>query len=388
MLKFIIFCLLLNNIYANSKYESTNICKTCHPSIYNEFYSSSHRKSSIYNDSIHKAIWDLHPNKKINKYTCNQCHTPSDTRIQNALQNNKKAIPKKDNIQLSEAISCLYCHNIKDVKKHKTPFDENILSDDIKTLYSVDKKNRTKKIKYKEEKSFLGLVTKTKGSPYHNIDYTNNNFYTGKICMACHSHFENKKSLTICKTEYSGASNEKQNCITCHMPKIKGSATTIKITKTHTFHGFAGARNSPELLAKFLDINFLQTTNGFDIIIKNKASHNYLTHPLRLALLKVKIISKDKTINLETKKFFRILGKNKKPAMPWLANVVLKNTMLKKEEKRVIKYNYKLKKTDVVNVEFGYYLVNPKLITKLNLKNSREAKKYTIVKKENFIQDK
>ena len=41
-----------------------------------------------------------------------------------------------------------------------------------------------------------------------------------------------------------GAKDEETNCISCHMPKIAGSATSIKITKEHRFHGFAsGSKN-------------------------------------------------------------------------------------------------------------------------------------------------
>ena len=385
MLRFILFITLINNIYASSKYESKNTCKVCHPNIYNEFYSSSHRKASIYEDEIHKAIWNLHPNNKKEKYTCNQCHTPSDTRVSNALKNNQSAIPKKDNIQQNEAVSCKYCHNISDIKKHTSPYDENILSNKTKTFYSANKDLRDKKIKYKDEKSFFGLMKKTKGSPYHDIDYTNDNFYTGKMCMACHSHFENKIGINVCSIDYSGANNEEKNCITCHMPEVKGSVTTIKITKTHKYHGFPGARHKPKMLAKYININLKRTKNGFDLILHNKASHNFLTHPLRLAILKVKIISNKKVIQLKDKKFLRVLAKDSKPAMPWLANMILKDNMLKKEEKRVIKYNAKIKSKDIIYVEFGFYLVNPKLIKKLKLQNSKEATKYNIIKKENFI---
>jgi hypothetical protein len=198
--------------------------------------------------------------------------------------------------------------------------------------------------------------------------------------MGCHAHFENSHKQNVCLVEEKGALDEKQNCITCHMPKIKGSATTIKITKKHTFHGFAGVRNKPKMLAKYLTFDLKQTINGFDIIVKNLAPHNLLMHPLRLAQLKVRVTKGKKTIHLKPTSFVRILGKDNKPAMPWDAVEIFKDNMLKAKESRTIKYDTILKPSDIVQIEFGYYLVNPALHKKLNLLKNKEATKFYILK--------
>jgi hypothetical protein len=366
---------------------SNKTCQGCHPTIYSEFYESAHRKASIFEDDIHKAIWDKHPNSKKEIYDCNECHTPTDTRITNALKNEVNSIPLKDKAQTQEAIGCVYCHSISDIEKHASPYDKSTLIDNKKkrpTLFSANKDNRNGKILFKEESSFFGMIKKTSGSPYHDIDYTNKGFYTGKMCMGCHAHFENSHGQNVCLVEEDGASNEEKNCITCHMPKVKGSSTTIKITKKHTFHGFAGTRNKPEMLAKYLTFDFVKTTNGFDITIKNMATHNLLMHPLRLGKLNVRVNNGVKTIKLKSTPFMRILGKDGKPAMPWSATEIFKNTMLKAKESRVIKYDINVKSGDIIDVEFGYYLVNPKLHKKLNLLNSDEATKFYVLKTQSF----
>ncbi len=99
----IIFIIL--NINASEFVESSN-CKGCHPIIYGEFYNSSHRKSSIFENKVHKAMWDLHPDKKNEKYTCAKCHTPTDLELLKKLEENEKAMPEKNDIQKQEAISC------------------------------------------------------------------------------------------------------------------------------------------------------------------------------------------------------------------------------------------------------------------------------------------
>ena len=384
MKKLILTILLLGNLYANTQYETSKTCKGCHPTIYGEFFESSHRKSSIFKDDIHKAIWDKHPDKEKNIYTCNECHTPSDTRIQSALDKELSAIPANDTVQNEEAISCVYCHSIKSIEKHTTPYDKNILTTEPKMIYAANPNNRDGKIIFKEESSFFGMIKKTSGSPFHNIDYSNKNFYTGNMCMGCHAHFENSHGHSVCTVDESGASNEEQNCITCHMPKVKGSSTTIKITKKHTFHGFAGVRNKPEMLSKYLDIKFKKIDTKFEIQITNKATHNLLMHPLRLGKLNVRVNNGKETIKLKTTPFFRILGDKNKPAMPWAATQTLKDTMLKANETRTIVYDTKVHAGDIIEVEFGYHLVNPKMIKKLNLHNSKEANKFFILKTKFF----
>ncbi len=384
MKKITLLLIFIGSIYANTQYETSNTCKGCHPIIYGEFYKSAHRKASIFEDDIHKAIWDKHPDKEKNIYTCNECHTPADTRIQNALDKEMTAVPTKDVVQVKEAISCVYCHSISSIEEHAAPYDKNILTQEPKMIYAANKDNRNGKIMFKEESSFFGMIKKTSGSPFHNIDYTNKDFYTGKMCMGCHAHFENSHGQNVCTVEESGASNEEKNCITCHMPQVKGSATTIKITKQHTFHGFAGVRNKPEMLAKYLTFKFNKTNSGFNLDITNLATHNLLMHPLRLGKLNVRLNNGTSTSKLKSTGFFRILGKNGKPAMPWAATEVFKDTMLKAGETRTIKYDTKLNSGDIVEVEFGYYLVNPKMHKKLNLENSPEATKFTILKTKFF----
>ena len=388
MRKIILFFLFFGSLYATSEFKANKTCKGCHPAIYTEYTASAHRKSSIFEDSIHKAIWDIHPNKAKKKYGCNSCHTPTDTRISKALKEHKDASPIKDTTQVDEAVSCVYCHSIKNIEKHaKGRRDKNILVNNNKkrpTLFAASKEKRGTKINYETKSSFMGMFKSTTGSPYHDIDYGNDNFYTGKMCMGCHSHFENKHSMSICKIEDTKVVNEKQNCITCHMPQVKGSATTIAISKTHTFHGFAGTRNHQNMLSKYLTFDFKTTSNGFDISITNEASHKLMIHSFRMAKLNVKIKSKNSTKELKSTSFVRRLGKDGKIDFPWLDSEVLKDNMIKAGETRIVSYDTKVNSGDIVEVEFGYYLVDPKLQNKLNLNNNKEATKFTILKAKNF----
>jgi len=372
----IIFIIL--NIYANEFIDSTT-CKGCHPTIYGEFYDSSHRKASIFENKVHKAMWDLHPDKQKESYTCATCHTPTDLELLKNLEENKKALPSNNNVQTQEAISCVYCHSIKDVENH-AKLNKNVISEEEKVFYSANENHRDQKNKsFKDEVSLFGMMKEKSGSPFHKIDYSNDNFYTGKMCMGCHSHMQNDNNFDLCRMDEKGAKDEETNCISCHMPKIAGSATSIKITKEHRFHGFASGSKNQDLLAKYIKIDFKENTNNFEVSIKNEAAHNLFLQPLRLAQLKVSILRDSKTINLDTKSFARIIGKDGKPTMPWIADSEIENNMLKANERRVINYDFKLQKDDKIEVIFGYYTVNPKMIEKLNLQDDEESKKFNVI---------
>jgi hypothetical protein len=372
----LIFVIL--NIYANELVDS-NTCKGCHPTIYSEFYDSSHRKASIFENKVHKGMWDLHPDKQKESYTCAKCHTPTDLELLKNLEENKKAMPEKNNIQTQEAISCVYCHSIKNIEEH-TSSNKNISTLKDKVFYSANENNRDQKNKeFKDEVSLFGMMKEKSGSPFHKIDYSNDNFYTGKMCMGCHSHLQNENNFDLCRVEEKGAKSEETNCISCHMPKIAGSATSIKITKEHRFHGFASGSKNQDLLSKYIKIDLKENKNDFEISIKNEASHNLFLQPLRLAQLKVNVLRDGKYIALETKEFARIIGKDGKPTMPWLANSEIKNNMIKANEKRIIKYDFQIQKDDKIEVIFGYYTVNPKMIEKLNLQDDEESKKFNII---------
>jgi len=341
-------------------------CKSCHPVIYNEFQNSFHKKSTITEDKVHNAVWQKHPAKAKDNYKCAKCHAPEE----------KKA-------EAHQGITCITCHTITNVEEHPKA-NKNIYETKDKTLYSAQKGMEDKKVVYEEKSSWFGLIKETKGSPYHDIDYRNEAFYTGKMCMGCHSHKQNGKEFDVCRTDMTGAKNKESNCITCHMPKVNGSATTIRESKTHAFHGFAGVRNASNMLEKYIELSYKKSSNGFEIMLENKAPHNLLTHPLRVVQLKTILKSEGKSETLKTHTFVKVIGTDNKPSMPWLATQVVKDTMIKGNESRTITFDKKLKSGDEIETILGYYIVNPKAAPKLGLENEKELTKFTPLKSAYF----
>jgi len=347
--------------------NDVKVCQRCHPIIANEFQQSAHKKSTVDEDAVHKAVWDKHPAKAKGHYKCAKCHTPN--------------VPKEN--QMHQGLTCLSCHTITNIEEHPKA-NKNIYETKDKTLYSAEKGMEDKKIVYEEKSSWFGLRTKTVGSPYHDIDYRNRDFYTGKVCMGCHSHKQNGKGFTVCKTDKKGAEDEKRNCITCHMPKLKGSATTIRESKTHAFHGFAGVRTAPKLLAKYVELSYQKSESGFTITIENRAPHNLLTHPLRVVQLRTTLQRKGKEEALKTETFLKVIGTEGKPAMPWLATEIVKDTMIKANEKREVSFETKLQSGDEIETTLGFYIVNPKAVKKLGLEEHKELNSFHVLKRSYF----
>lgn len=335
-------------------------CKSCHPKIYAEFAQSMHYKSSASKDDVYKKLLS----QKIEydgKNSCKKCHEPVDSK--NADE---------------EAISCAYCHTIKDVEK--SHMSNKNINGDLKTFFassdtSADNEAKTDKKEYKEETSFFGLFKKKTGSPYHTIDYSNKNFSNGESCMGCHSHKRNEKDFLACQT---GSSNQNgKSCIECHMPKVNGSTSTIKNTQTHSSHEFFGAYANPAMLEKHIDLALFKDENSITIELDNKSPHDLLLHPLRT--LFVKIITSDGKIL--QKEFARRIGDENGAAPSWSATKILRDDMPKTGKTKIV-FEHKPNPSQSYEVIVGLYEIDPAIAQKMGLSDSHKESK--IIKKVRF----
>ena len=99
----LILIFILLNIQAEQALDSST-CKGCHPTIYSEFYNSSHKKSSIFENKVHKGMWDLHPDKQKESYSCAKCHTPTDLELLKNLEENKIFILTQFKLKLENVL--------------------------------------------------------------------------------------------------------------------------------------------------------------------------------------------------------------------------------------------------------------------------------------------
>jgi len=348
---------------AQAKFEPSQTCKSCHPTIYNEFQSTQHTKASIFDDEIHAAVWKKHPkNTKMSSYACAKCHTPAASNYEGLIKKHNSVVPDINNTTHTEGISCAYCHRIEAIEPGKIS-NTNIIA--------------------KEKKAYFGSLKSHIESTFHKIKTDSKHFNSGNVCVGCHSHKKNKYDINVCSTnidnELDGA-----NCVSCHMPKIEGSVSNIRETKEHAFHGFPGTHTHQNMLTQYVDLGLKQNNKTFTITIDNKSSHALSLHPMRMMQLRVSIMRKGKTIELEPKNFARVIGANGKGTPPWLAREIVKDNSIKAHEKKVSTYQYILQKGDILEVTIGYYLVNPKMLKSLDLEKSEVATKFHHFKTEKF----
>jgi len=365
--------LLVASTQTHATLENTT-CKSCHPVIYAEYQNSIHSKSSIYKDVVHKAVWDKHPAKAKGNYKCAKCHTPSDHDVMS-----KKSKLEDNDIQRTEPISCQQCHKIQSVEKH-TKSNKNILITKPKTFFSADKVLKGTKVVFKEESSFFGMFKKTTGSPYHDIDYSNESYYNGDSCMGCHSHKQNGKGFVVCDLEVKQG-DSKESCVSCHLPKVQGSLANQKESPTHAFHGQSIHNSTPKLLSKYIKLSLKKNSDGFAVNIKNEATHTLFPQPLRLNQLRVSIEREGKVIDLKVENFARVIGTEGKASMPWLADAIISDSSIKAHETRTVNYNDVVKEGDTVVVQFGYYVVNPKSAKKLEITDEKVTEFIVLTRK-------
>lgn len=361
----LLFSLLL--LTCNISFANDNkVCQKCHPLIYKEYYNSIHRKSSLVNDKIYKAFFE-NEHKNREKSNCKACHSPS----AKTPQEEKEA-----------PISCIYCHTIKNVQEgDKT--NKNILSKEKKDFYTAqaDKKNESK-VKYTTTSSFFGLIKQSKNSPYHQIEYNNENYYNGNVCMGCHSHVNNENGLDIIMLDAYIDKKDKHTCISCHMPQTMGSKTTLKDSKTHAYHGISGVHNLSESLGKYIELKIEKNSNGFNVKIINQANHALFGQAYREGVLNIVIIRGNKTIKLKPYIFTRTFGDSKGESMPFSAKEVLKDTLV--YAKKSIQYNTNLQKGDKLIITLGFRLIANKAAKKLHLQNDKELSKIRVLKTASF----
>ena len=337
-------------------------CKKCHPEIYKEYEGSMHKNSTVFNNALHKAVWDKHPsNLKKEQYKCAKCHTPTADNISDMLGTGRKAMPDASNETHTEGILCAYCHRIESV-------ETGLMSN-------------TNKI-HPEKKDYYGTREKPIRSREHYQKYSEN-FKNGQVCMGCHSHKKNKEKLDVCVTDM-GEVNADNNCITCHMPQVKGDVSTKGETGTYAFHGFPGANLHKEKLLHYINMNFIQAEKSFKVSIGNKSPHNMMLHPMRHTELRVSVERNGEVQEMKKEVFKRVIGKDAKGTPPWLANEVVQDTMIKGKETREVVYNKELQKGDKVHAVLGYYLVEPEVAKKFAVKETENIKKFHILKDETY----
>ncbi len=112
------------------------------------------------------------------------------------------------------------------------------------------------------------------------------------------------------------------------------------------------------MLGKYVKLNYKRLDKGFEITIHNDTPHPLFTHPLRVVELHTTLKRDGKAEALKEHTFIRVIGTDNKPSMPWLATQIIKDTMIKANEKRVVSFDKALQSGDEIEAVLGYRIVN------------------------------
>ncbi|WP_457606380.1 multiheme c-type cytochrome [Nitratifractor sp.] len=342
---------LLPFVLSASEFD-LNACRSCHPAIVSEFEGSMHARSSAKADPFFAAMLQKAPDKG----SCRECHAPEQKSAEGAT-----------------GMSCLSCHRIESVEKHAAQNRNRYREAKDKRLFSAEAGREKELVKYHIESSWFGLSKKKIGSPYHDIDYRNPIYYSGEVCMGCHSHKVNGHGVDLCRNGAEGAKAGEPNCISCHMPRVPGSATTIRQSATHAWHGAAGVHEGAQMLARYIDLSITPAEGGFIVSLGNETPHPLLTHPARQLELRVTIHHQGKERKLKPVIMQRVLGREGKPTPPWLATELLSDTIPGAQSTKRFPYRTALEPGDRIEAVLGVRALSPKLAEKLGL-NADEAK--------------
>lgn len=349
-------------------FEKNQKCSECHPKIFEEYQTSQHGNATVFKDKIHGAVYDKHPMKnKMQKYRCAKCHTPTADNMKELLTPKNGVIPDPHNETQNEAVACAYCHRITDIKPGKA-MHENVVSPDMRKYFAKE-------------------ASEVK-STFHDVEVKPEIFKNGKLCMGCHTHKANKAGFDVCATEDDGT-DENNNCISCHMPKVDGAPSINSKDEQHTFHGFPGLHGDLSMLAKYVTLGFAQGKSHFTVSVDHQATHASTLHPLRMAKLVVVVERNGEKIKMDPKKLFKVIGSDAGPAPkatpPWLATAIIKDTRIPANSKKDYKYDFALQSGDKVTAKFGYLLVKPKALEKFGLTEHEEAKNFRVIAKKSFV---
>ena len=352
---------------ANMHFEKNVKCSSCHPSIYEEYMGSQHGKATVFDDKLHGAVYDKHPQKnKLEKYRCGKCHTPTADNLSELLAKNNGVIPNPKNETQNEAVACAYCHRIEDVKPGKA-MSKNIIS--------------------KDPLSYFSNKDKPGSSPFHKITTKKDIFKDGKLCMGCHARKSNKKGFDVCATDATNMTDQK-NCISCHMPQVDGASSVMSQGKKHSFHGFPGIHGDLSLLSKYVTFDLTKESKKFMVTVNHNVSHPSSLHPLRMSKLFVSVNRDGNVTKMKVQKIFKVIGADGKdspmPTPPWLATQIIKESRIMADSKKDYAYDFALQKGDKVTVTFGHILMKKKAAKKFGLGDNEEANKFRVLTEKTF----
>ena len=353
---------------------TSEVCKTCHEDIYNQWAGSMHANSTPLKDPIHGALYrnvmgdplqEGLRSKKGAYPICLKCHVPA------------AAIDKKTKVDAMAAyedgVSCVVCHLIKDYKGTHNDKGKLNLGIDAYELSTTHLQATSGHIYTMQP---TDSAEPAPGKPvFHPFPMESNAavLKSNQLCMGCHHRRDNAQGVALCVTgeEYE-QSGSFVTCQSCHMPVVNGV----------TSHAMMGGHHE-EMVRKGLVLT-MDTRRDGDNIVADVNVHNQLPHawptgaPFRnmyIAVIAYDDQGKELWRNYKTHPLqddpksmfmYKLAGDDGKPAPPPKATKVAGDTRLMPNERRTISYTLPAAGVSVVRAEAHYNLLLPGMVKQMD----------------------
>lgn len=376
---------------------SSEMCKSCHQEIYQQWKRSMHAQSTALDDPIHSTFYNMvvgDPtmenvvHKASGKFpVCLQCHAPNAARDKTTKLDAMAAY--------AEGVNCVACHTLSKYNGVKgedgkvrlglkayevadtlqAPSGFNLALNRLKSAGSAGLFGEALVTADTGDKPnpHLGEPVEVDGKEIPALPMEGNPrlMRTNAACMGCHDQRNNPQGVPLCMTggEYM-MSQTNVNCLSCHMPVVDGIAN----------HAMGGG-HSHEILRRSVVFDVTSEPMGdtlrTTVLLQNQQPHSLPTGaPFRNMYLKLTAYDDYGEVVWENAAghpgkddpqafmAYTLADDAGNPAAPPVATKPGQDTRLKPHETRELSYEIPAEGVALVRGELYYNLLWPQLVKK------------------------
>jgi len=336
--------------------DDPQACAACHGAVVAEWQGSQHARAHHDYDPIYGAMRSFRMEKQGAQVAekCVACHNPRDT-----------ADP--DSAAGRTGVSCATCHNL-----------EGVATSDEATGVAA--------LTWAEPGVVRGPHGATGAAAPHGIGPAAPWLTDGTtLCLACHAAAENPKGVATCTTgsehgELQGAGS----CTSCHMPEVQGASGVVSTRETHRSHAFLGPHrlwsDDPSPASRAATIDGSLRGEALEVSLTNASGHGLPSgFPGRMVIVKAVALDAggaevwtnftDDPVQQDPQAvLFKVYVDDEgKPVMPPFASAIAKDTRLRADETRTLRWSGLPADATKVRVTLLFRMLPPPAIAALGL---------------------
>jgi hypothetical protein len=326
-------------------FKTSSDCKQCHQQIHDQWMTSTH--SQAYRDPIYQAFLRRVDEQRQGKLTpfCVSCHAPLATVTRSVPEKLFDGQPKP--ALLEEGVSCEFCHTISgsEVELRKLSLGAFLFPRAGQTNVLYGRHADAKTDAHPTERSKFLL--------------------SSELCGTCHRFGHPASGMSIQDTydewTRSPYASEGKRCQDCHMPAYSGK-TAVDGKERPELHAHVFMGGHTEMIRKAASVQIKSTWKGgrketLDVVasVSNIGAGHLIptgVPGIREMWLEVSILNGSTVAATQKRPFvLELFDSEGKPAMPWDAVRIGKDTRIGPKKTRAEQFSFKLANATDVRVE-------------------------------------